>query len=144
MYDRRMAAKRSVAKSVAKPARVKRAAPVVALPVRPVPSRELGEVGLRLWDDVHDLGEVRGCIEPLLMLCERFDERHDLRARLATPPTETESGDDAPSMAGERAALRALDAMIGDDFERLGLRTVLPNLSAVRAASWVTELAARR
>lgn len=87
---------------------------------------------MKLWNDVHALGEVRGSLEPLLMLCERFDERTRLRVKLAQ---------DNPPLAEDRAGLRALDAMITDDFERLGLRTIIPSQVDVRADDWTARLA---
>ena len=95
----------------------------------PEPSRPLGEHGRKLWNDVHALGQVRGNIEPLLMLCERFDERTAIQV---------------PGSAEDRAGLRALDAMIADDFERLGLRTILPNVAVEVADDWTVKLAAER
>ena len=92
------------------------------------PHRPLGVDGRRLWDDVHALGQVRGQVEPLLMLCERLDERATIQV---------------PGTAQDRAGLRALDAMIAADFERLGIRSILPQAQVDRD-DWTTKLAAVR
>ena len=131
MYDRQMAAKRSVAKSATKPARVKRAVPVpVVVSARPVPARPLAEAGLKLWDDLHAAGEVRGSSEPLLLLCERFDVRSFLRVRVLR------SWDKA-----DLAALISLDDQIDAGLERLGIRTILPSLAEQKADDWTAKLA---
>lgn len=97
------------------------------------PPRPLGSVGRKLWDEVHLLGDVRGTIEPLLMLCERIDERVSLRVRVIT----SNNKDD-------RAGLRALDAQIDEALERLGLRTLMPTaVRTVKADDWTVKLAAR-
>jgi len=92
------------------------------------PHRPLEVDGRRLWDAVHALGQVRGQVEPLLMLCERLDERATIQV---------------PGTAQDRAGLRALELMITDDFERLGLRTILPQ-AQVERDDWTTKLAAVR
>ena len=131
MYDRWMAAKRSVAKSVAKPARVKRAVPVpVVVSARPVPARPLAEAGLKLWDDLHAAGEVRGSSEPLLLLCERFDVRALLRERVVLS-----------MLKDDVSALLALDDQIDAGLERLGIRTILPSLGEQKADDWTAKLA---
>ena len=96
----------------------------------PEPHRPLGAHGLRLWNEVHALGEVRGSLEPLLMLCERFDERSRLRMKVAT--------DQLPE---DRAGLRAIEAAIADDFERLGIRTIVPAQTSIRPDDWSAQLA---
>jgi len=131
MYDRWMAAKRSVAKPVVKPARVKRAVPVpVVVSARPAPARPLGEAGLKLWDDLHAAGEVRGSSEPLLLLCERFDVRALLRERVVLS-----------MLKDDVSALLALDDQIDAGLERLGIRTILPSLAEQKADDWTAKLA---
>lgn len=102
-----------------------------AQPVIPEPPRTLLGVGSKLWNEVHSRGEVRGNIEPLLMLCERLDERTRLRTLVFT--------NDDPA---DRAGLRALEAQIDESLERLGLRTLLPANAAVHADDWTVKLAA--
>jgi hypothetical protein len=97
----------------------------------PLPPRPLDAAGSALWAHAHETGEVRGCLEPLVILCEQADERAALRLGLTV--------DDWRS----RVALRAIDQQITDGLERLGLRTVMPRRST-QADSWVTELARLR
>lgn len=99
-------------------------------PSIPEPYRPLGAHGRRLWDEVHSTGDVRGSFEPLLMLCERFDERTRLRMKVARD-----------ELAEDRAGLRAIEASIVDDFERMGIRTIVPSQSQVRADDWTAQLA---
>jgi hypothetical protein len=98
----------------------------------PDPPRKLATVGAALWADVHEAGDVRGSVEPLLMLCEKLDERDDLRASVAA------SGD-----WRDRVALRALDQQIADGLERLGIRSLLP-LRESHADDWTVRLARLR
>ena len=71
----------------------------------PPPPRPLQAAGRTIWDDVHDLGQVRGNLEPLLILAEQLDERADLRLRLA-----------ASGEWRDRVGLRKLDEQITDGF----------------------------
>ena len=113
-----------------KPAAAKPAPTPTPTPTRAVPARPLGEAGLKLWDDLHAAGEVRGSSEPLLLLCERFDVRSFLRVRVLR------SWDKA-----DLAALISLDDQIDVGLERLGIRTILPSLAEQKADDWTAKLA---
>ena len=109
----------------------------------PEPGRPLGETGRHLWDEVHGLGVVLGSLEPLLMLCERCDERTRLRVVMATRTSS--DGERVPASTDQHAALRALEAQIEASFRDLGIRTVLPNRSDLSDAdNWAAELASLR
>ena len=113
-------------------------------PILAEPSRPLGQHGRKLWDDVHRLGQVRGNIEPLLLTCERFDERAALRAEVfRSLQPHTDKAKPAPPKA-DRPALRAVEEMINDDLERLGLRTILPQGTVEVADNWMVKMAAVR
>jgi hypothetical protein len=103
------------------------------VPVLVEPHRPLASHGRRVWDACHASGEVRGNVEPLLMLCERIDERVMLRARVFSS-----------NNPADRAGLRALDTLIDESLERLGLRTILPVGTKVVADDWTVSLAAVR
>lgn len=107
--------------------------------VIPEPTRPLMSHGRALWDVVHSAGDVRGNVEPLLMTCERFDERTRLRIEIQNHT----AADRFKEANDVRASLRALEAMLNDDFERLGLRTILPVVS-VAPDSWMTNVAQLR
>lgn len=55
------------------------------------PLRELGSVGLQLWNSVFDHGELwisnTTDIHLLQLVCEQYDRRESLRAALAADPT---------------------------------------------------------
>lgn len=109
----------------------------------PEPVRPLGTFGRMLWDEVHGLGEVRGSFEPLLMLCERIDERTRLRVAMNTRVDD--EGQALPALPEQHAALRALEAQIDLAFRDLGIRTILPNRGdGVDADNWAAELATLR
>jgi hypothetical protein len=100
----------------------------------PEPPRPLKAVGRTLWDDVHSLGEVRGSVEPLLILAEQLDERTGLRQRLA-----------ASSEWRDRIGLRQLDDRIGAALRDLGIRSLLPSPgSSGTADDWTVRLARLR
>jgi hypothetical protein len=108
----------------------------------PEPIRPLGRFGRALWDEVHGWGDVAGSLEPLLMLCERVDERTRLRVAMSRSDASGQPIDATPE---QHAALRALEAQIETSFRDLGIRSILPNRSDVSDAdNWAAELAALR
>ena len=109
------------------------------------PPRPLLTHGKRLWDEIHAAGDVRGNVEPLMILCEQLDERVNLRVQVFTgllPGTQTPIP--ASDLAGLRAGLRALDQQIIDGLDRLGLRTLMPAGANLVADDWTVQLAAVR
>jgi len=95
-----------------------------------------------MWDEVHASGEVKGSLEPLLMLCERLDERFRLRAAMNRID---DAGQPVPATSDQHGALRALEAQIEAAFRDLGIRTILPNRGAAATSdNWAAELAALR
>jgi hypothetical protein len=131
------------AKKTAAKKRAAKTAPAVVVPMVIDPPRPLGQHGRKLWDDVHRLGQVRGSIEPLLLTCERFDERAALRAEVFRS-LQPQQKDGPPPPKADRPALRAVEEMINNDLERLGLRTILPQGVVEVADNWIVKLAARR
>lgn len=111
----------------------------------PESPRPLLAHGQRLWAEVHQLGSVRGAVEPLLILCEQLDERVTLRLTIMTA-----NSPDRPKpiplseVAAMRLGLRQLDQQLADGFERLGLRTVMPVGEITAADDWTVKLAAVR
>ena len=115
----------------------------------PDPPRPLLTHGLRLWTSIHEAGEVRGDLEPLLILCEQLDERVNLRVQVFTGKSAPDADGVAKSipldaLAAMRLGLRALDQQITDGLERLGLRTLLPAGANEVADDWTVKLAAVR
>jgi len=107
------------------------------------PARPLGSTGRALWDEVMALGEVKGSLEPLLMLCERVDERTRLRVDMNSRTDD--AGNRLPPTGEDHGALRALESQIDLAFRDLGIRTVLPNRSDLADAdNWAAELASLR
>ena len=92
-----------------------------------------------LWDEVHGLGDVKGSLEPLLMLCERIDERWRLRVAMNQVDA---AGVPIPATAEQHSALRALEASIDLSFRDMGIRTILPNRNiGAQVDNWAAELA---
>ena len=79
-----------------------------------------------MWNEAHASGDIAGSLEPLLMLCERVDERTRLRIGMNQIDA---AGDPVPATDGQHASLRALEASIEATMREMGIRTILPNRS---------------
>jgi hypothetical protein len=107
----------------------------------PVPSRQLFDAGLVLWNRIWSMGQLwispNTDIELLLMTCEMLDERVRLRTYVWN----------TPDAWRERKALRELEKNITNSLSLLGFtptdRSRL-GIAEVKAKSKLEELRARR
>lgn len=107
----------------------------------PLPLRELGDSGKRLWDNAWQLGRNwisdRSDYELLIMTCEQLDERDSLRAYVISNMEAWH----------ERAGLRVLERDIASNLSTLGFTPtdrMKLGLAEVKTVSKLDELMARK